>query len=52
MMANAKGADKMKDDELVNAMLKPIVKKGNQSGLSRAHGRSFFLSAGSRFYAG
>ena len=32
MMANAKGDDEMKDDELVNEMLKPVAKNETRAG--------------------
>ena len=44
-MANAKGADKMNDDELVNEMLKPVAKNEIRAGYPVLTEDHFFFQA-------
>ena len=51
MMANAKGADKMKDEELVNEMLKPVAKNEIRAGYPVLTENHFFFQQATEFTA-
>lgn len=52
MMANAKGDDEMKDDELVNEMLKPVIKNEIRAGYPVLTEDYFFFQLVAEFMVG
>ena len=52
MMANAKGADEMNDDELVNEMLKPILRNEIRAGYPVLTEDHFFFQQVTEFMTG